>query len=167
MIDVPPAYRLYIVQAEQGARQRFPAPGKASDPYAPGHAWIHFMTILSALDKAARYSFKVGDIVYTDNSGACFYRVTKRTKCLVTLQRIQSETVEYSDGGYGQSGYDVPVNIAASEDTQFVVTNDRYYTVRTRIKTDEEGNEEAFIDGNWYQHVLPYDGQPKPYDTYR
>ena len=30
-----------IIQAEQGALQRFPAPGKASDPYAPGNAWVH------------------------------------------------------------------------------------------------------------------------------
>ena len=121
---------------------------------------------LSTLDKAARYAFKVGDIVLTRNARATFYRVTKRTKCLVTLERIQSETVEYTDGGYGQSGCTVPVNIAASENTQFVVTDDRYYTVRTRIKTDEEGNEEAFIDGKWYLHVTPYNGQPEPYDTY-
>ena len=33
-----------FIQAEQGARQRFPAPGRASDPYAPGIAWAHFMT---------------------------------------------------------------------------------------------------------------------------
>ena len=123
---------------------------------------------LATLDKTARYTFKVGDIVYTNNSGACFYRVTKRTKCLVTLQRIQSETVEYSDG-YGQSGYDVPVNVLMSEDPKWaehVEHCPEYYTARTRIKLDQEGNEEAFINGNWYQHVLPYDGQPKPYDTY-
>ena len=124
------------------------------------------MTALTALDKAARYAFKTGDIVYTQNAGATFYRVTKRTKCLVTLERIQSETVEYTDGGYGQSGRTVPKNIAASDDKQFVITDDRYYTVRTRIKTDEEDNEEAFIDGKWFLQVTPYDGQPKPYDTY-
>ena len=114
-------------------------------------------TTLSALDKAARYSFKVGDIVYTANAGATYFRVTKRTKCLVTLQRIQSEAVDYSDGGYGQRGFTVPLNIDCTYPES---------VVSSRIKTDEEGNEEAFIDGNWYQHIRPYDGQPKPYDTY-
>ena len=38
--------------------------------------------------------------------------------------------------------------------------------VRTKIQQDDEGNEEARIGGNWYEHVRPYDGQPKPYDTY-
>lgn len=115
------------------------------------------MTTLSALDKAARYAFKVGDIVYTQNSGATFYRVTKRTKCLITLQRIQCETVQYTDGGYGQRGCTVPLNINSTYPDS---------VVRTRIKLDEEGNEEAFINGNWFEHVLPYDGQPKQYDTY-
>ena len=121
---------------------------------------------LSVLDKAARYTFKVGDIVYAMNGSATFYRVVSRTACFVTLQRIQSEIVDHLDGGYGQRGLEVPLNIPASEDRQFICTNDRYYTVRTRIKTDEEGNEEAFIGGNWFEHVLPYDGQPKEYDTY-
>ena len=34
-------------QAEQGGRQPFPAPGTASDPFAPGHAWVHFMSTRS------------------------------------------------------------------------------------------------------------------------
>ncbi len=126
------------------------------------------MKTLSALDKAARYTFKVGDIVYTSNSGATYYRVTKRTKCMVTLERIQSETVEHTDG-YGQSGYDVPVNVLMSESPQWakhVEICPEQFKARTKIKLDEEGNEEAFIDGKWFQHVRPYNGQPKPYDTY-
>lgn len=80
------------------------------------------------------------------------------TECFVTLQRLESETVEHTDGN-GQSGRRVPLNI---DDNAPYLTP----TPRTKIKLDEEGNEEAFIDGNWYQHVTPYDGQPKPYDTY-
>ena len=114
---------------------------------------------------ATGYTFKVGDVVFTQNGGATFYRVIKRTRCMVTLERLQSETVSHTDG-YGQSGYDIPLNIPASENKQFVVTNDDYYIARTKIKLDDEGNEEAFIGGNWYQHVTEYDGQPKPYDTY-
>ena len=33
-----------IIQAEQGGHYTLPAPGIASDLYAPGHAWVHFMT---------------------------------------------------------------------------------------------------------------------------
>ena len=48
------------------------------------------MTALTALDKAARYAFKTGDIVYAMNGGPTFYRVVSRTACFVTLQQIQS-----------------------------------------------------------------------------
>jgi len=114
---------------------------------------------LSALDKAARYTFKTGDIVYTMNGGPSFYRVVSRTKCFVTLQRLQSEDVEYTDGGYGQAGRSVPLNI---DETGPAFGK----PIRTKIQHDEEGSEEALIGGNWYQHVRPYDGQPKSYDTY-
>lgn len=114
------------------------------------------------------YRFKLGDIVNTQNGSATFYRVIKRTECYVTLGRIQSETVEHTDD-YGQSGYDVPLNVLMSEDPKWaehVEHSPECLTARTRIKLDEDGNEEAFIDGNWFQHVTPYDGKPKPYDTY-
>jgi len=99
------------------------------------------MTVLTASDKAAHYTFKVGDIVYTQNGGPTFYRVTKRTECFVTLQRLEPETVEYTDGGYGQSGRRVPLNI---DDNAPCLTP----TPRTKIKRDDDCNEKAFIDNN-------------------
>ena len=114
---------------------------------------------LSVLDKAAKYVFKTGDIVYAMNYSPSFYRVVGRTKCFVTLQRIESEDVAYTDGGYGQRGLSVPLNI----DMTGPVWGE---PVRTKIKLDQDGNEEAFIGGHWYEHIRPYDGQPKQYDTY-
>lgn len=136
-------------------------------PGQPASFTNGFMPLISS-PKATSYRFKVGDVVYAQNGGATFYRVIKRTKCMVTLETLQKEAVSFTDG-YGQSGYEVPLNIPASKDPRFTDHAARcpeYYIARTKIKVDDEGNEEAFIGGNWYQHVRPYDGQPKPYDIY-
>ena len=106
------------------------------------------------------YTFKPDDIVYTHNASPTFYRVTKRTRCIVTLQPIQSEVIAHDDGDYGQSGWEVPVNIAE--------TGPAFgQPVRTKIKINSDGNEEARIDGKWYQRVRPYNGKPVMFDTYR
>ena len=44
MLAISPAYALYFFRAEQRGSYTLPAPGTASDPDAPGHAWEHFMS---------------------------------------------------------------------------------------------------------------------------
>ncbi len=96
------------------------------------------------------YVFSPGDIVYTSGRTPCFYRVTKRTKCFVTIQRIQSDMVIDSDG-YGQNGYDRPINI----------DHDYHKPVRVKILSDaNHPGEYGKIDGKWYNYLYPYNGNP-------
>ena len=101
------------------------------------------------------YVFKPGDIVYTGGRCPSFYKVTKRTKCYVTIQQIESSMTQ--DDGYGQNGRERPLNITYRYPSGKIAPE-----IRVKILSDTEYHpgEYGKIDGKWYACLYPYNGEP-------
>lgn len=102
------------------------------------------------------YVFKVGDVVYSCNSRPTFYRVTQRSRCMVTLRQLKSEETS----GDGQSGSAIPLNVDAQPGDYLLC---RGPVRRLKIKTGRRGDEYACLFKGFGGVVSPYLGSPIEY----
>jgi len=89
-----PRHMLYIVQAEQGGLQPFPAPGTASDLFAPGHAWVQFMkfkpSYLLGVASTKYGAYKV-ECRFAADSGKPFVTSLNGCSCLLELDDVPDQ----------------------------------------------------------------------------